>query len=54
MNLERLKNNLSTLKKDVQKIKELTDGNLPLTDGTLMSGIKAIEDAIEKEENVKQ
>ena len=54
MRLETLKQNLETLKKDVEKIKNLTDGSRPTENGSLMSGIRTIENTIEREENAKQ
>ena len=54
MRLETLKQNFETLKKDVEKIKNLTDGSRPTEGGSLMSGIRTIENTIEREENAKQ
>ena len=51
MRLKTLKDNLETLRKDAEKIKNLTDGNQPVEDGWLMSAIKALENAIEKEKD---
>ena len=51
MRLQTLKDNLETLKKDAEKIKNLTGKSLPLEDGGLMYAIEILENAIEKEKN---